>query len=225
VTPSATEATLRVLSYNVRSLRAGADRVAAVIQDSQADVVCVQEAPRLVRWRAKRAALAREAGLLVATADRLGGLTILASLRVQVRSTKLVALSRTSGLPARALVAAELEVAGHRFAVGCTHLGIDAGERERHAADVRAVLDRMPAPIVLAGDFNAAAGSAPRRILADGWDDPCRQATYPARAPRRSIDGVIAGPGAEIRSCEVPRLSGLAAASDHLPVLAILAQS
>ncbi len=213
---------LRLLSYNVRSLRDGAARVAAVIRACGPDVACVQEAPRFARWRSKRAALARESGLLVATADRPGGLVVLAGLRVDVRSTAFATLTRTRGLHARALVTAALRVQGRELTVGCTHLGVDAAERKRHAREVRTDLERRDPPVVLAGDFNAEAGSPPRDTLAGGWADGCREATYPARAPRRPIDSVLAGPGVEILSCGVPDVPGLAEASDHLPVLATL---
>jgi endonuclease/exonuclease/phosphatase family metal-dependent hydrolase len=214
--------TIRLLSYNVRSLRDGADRVAAVIRACSPDLACLQEAPRLARWRTKRAALARESGLLVATADRVGGLAILAGLRVDVRATAFAALPKTRGLQQRALVCAEVVLAGQRLAVGCTHLGVDAAERERHAPEVRRRLDVSSSPAVLAGDFNAKPGSPPRMTLARHWADPCREATYPARAARRSIDAVLAAPGVEIVSCGVPEVPGLVDASDHLPVLATL---
>jgi endonuclease/exonuclease/phosphatase family metal-dependent hydrolase len=214
--------TLRLLCYNVRSLRDGADRVTGVIRACRPDVACIQEAPRFLRWRSKRAAVARESGLLVASADRVGGLVILAALRVDVRRTGFVALSRTPRLQARALVTAEVAVAGRPLTVGCTHLGLEAAERERHAGELRRVLGPARSPVVVAGDMNAEPGSPPRVTLAEGWADPCRAPTFPARNPRRSIDAVLAGPGVEIVACEVPDVPGVAQASDHRPVLATL---
>jgi len=76
-------AELRLLSYNVRSLRDDADAVGDVIRGCAVDVVAVQEAPRFLRWRSKRAALARKSGLVVASAHRPGGLTVLTSMRLQ----------------------------------------------------------------------------------------------------------------------------------------------
>src|SRR4051812_20005174 len=60
-------AELRLLSYNVRSLRDDAVAVGAVIRACEPDVVAVQEAPRFLRWRSKRAAMARRCGMVVAT--------------------------------------------------------------------------------------------------------------------------------------------------------------
>ena len=46
---------LRVATWNVRSLRDDARGVAAALRGLDADLVCVQEAPRLVGWRTSRA--------------------------------------------------------------------------------------------------------------------------------------------------------------------------
>ena len=56
---------LRVLSYNVRGLRDDRQALAEVVRAADPDVVCVQEAPRFLRWRSTCAALARTSGLVV----------------------------------------------------------------------------------------------------------------------------------------------------------------
>src|SRR3954447_8573050 len=96
-------AELRLLTYNVRSLRDDADAVAAVIRACEPDVVAVQEAPRHLRWRSKRAALARRSGLLVATADRPGGLMLMTTLAVKVVSTRFAVLPKSPDLHQRAV--------------------------------------------------------------------------------------------------------------------------
>ena len=76
---------VRLLSYNVRSLRDDAAAVVRVIRSAEPHVVCIQEAPRLLRWRAKCAALARRSGLVVVTGGRTAGANlILSSLDVDV---------------------------------------------------------------------------------------------------------------------------------------------
>src|SRR4051794_41300058 len=92
-------AELRLLSYNVRSLRDDAEAVAAVIGACRPDVVAVQEAPRVLRWRAKRAALARESGVLVATADRPGGLLIMTALAGRGPRNAVAVLPQTPPAP------------------------------------------------------------------------------------------------------------------------------
>src|SRR4051795_1976432 len=105
-------AELRLLTYNIRALRDDADAVSDVIRALSPDVVCVQEAPRFLRWRSKRAAIARNAGLVVATADRPAGLLILVSMRTQVVSTSFRLLSKSANLHQRAVCAASLRVGG-----------------------------------------------------------------------------------------------------------------
>ncbi len=65
--------TLRLLTYNVRSMRDDRAAVARVIRSAEPDVVCVQEAPRFLRWRSTCAALARTSGLVVVGGGRPAG--------------------------------------------------------------------------------------------------------------------------------------------------------
>src|SRR5947209_18239011 len=113
---------IRLLTYNIRALRDDADAVSEVIRALAPDVVCVQEAPRFLRWRSKRAAVAREAGLVVATADRPGGLMLMTSLRVKVVSTNFALLSKRPNLHQRAVCAAVVDIAGARWQVASVHL-------------------------------------------------------------------------------------------------------
>ena len=77
---------LRVLSWNVRGLRDDTRTLARIVRDLDPDVMCVQEAPKYLRWRSKCAALARDCGLFYVTGGgTTGGSALLASLRVDVR--------------------------------------------------------------------------------------------------------------------------------------------
>src|SRR3954447_6403540 len=147
---------LRLLTYNVRSLRDDAEAVSAVIAACRPDVVAVQEAPRFLRWRSKRAALARRSGLLVGTADRPGGLMILTTLAVRVRRTSFTLLPKTPKLHQRAVCVADLELGGVTWRVGSLHYSLDADERQRHLPSVWEAVDARPAvdALVLAGDIN-----------------------------------------------------------------------
>ena len=61
---------LRLMTWNVRSLRDDRSSVVRVIQRCAPDVLFVQEAPRFFRARSKLAALARESGMVVACGGR-----------------------------------------------------------------------------------------------------------------------------------------------------------
>ena len=225
-------AELRLLTYNVRSLRDDADAVAAVIRACEPDVVCVQEAPRKLRWRSKRAALARKSGLVVATANRPGGLMVMTSLAVKVVSTRFTLLPKSPNLHQRAVELAHVELRGSRWSIACVHLGVDADERSRHLEPLQAFVGASESTLVVAGDFNnepdgpiwQAFAARMQDAYAVAPDGPAE--TYPARRPRRRIDGIFVDPGVEVVTCRVVNddPERLIVASDHLPVLAVLRQ-
>ncbi len=214
---------MRVLSYNVRSLRDDREAVTSVIRACRPDVVCVQEAPRFLRWRSKAARLAEDSGLLVVTGGRsAAAMLLMAAMRVRVVDTSNVLLSKTRGLHQRGLAIAVVELAGDRFTVASMHLGLRDDERPRHLAEIRTVLAAYDAPLVLAGDVNETPDGPVWGQLA-GWLQDAGAAadapTYSATRPHKRIDGVFADPRLEVVSCEVPDLPAVRAASDHLPVL------
>lgn len=223
---------LRVMSYNVRSLRDDGHAVSAVIRRCQPDVLLVQEAPRFLRWRSKRAAMAREAGLVVATANRPGGLCVMTSLRVEVKSTTFTLLPKSPRRHQRALAGATLTCGGLSWHVVTTHLSTDRAERRRHLPAVRSALASHPdAPLVLGGDLNDDPTGDTFTDLAGSLQD-CfavagkgNGATSPASAPRRRIDAILVDRALSVVSCEVVSVPGVETASDHRPVLAILRQA
>ncbi|MGQ0846074.1 MAG: endonuclease/exonuclease/phosphatase family protein [Sporichthyaceae bacterium] len=223
---------LRVVTWNVRSLRDDAGAVAATLRDLEPDVVCLQEAPRFLRWRSRCAELARESQLVMVGGGRNSGANvILSGLRAQVAS---VVDSHLSGSPKRhrrGVALAVLDLGGARILVAGTHLSLDAAERERQA---REAVGRVAAlgveHAVLCGDFNDVPGSPTWRALSQTLRDAHAVApvgdvlTFPAVAPARRIDGVFVSPSVRVLGAGVPvDLPNAAAASDHLPVVADLA--
>jgi endonuclease/exonuclease/phosphatase family metal-dependent hydrolase len=220
---------LRVLSYNVRSLRDDGAEAAAIIRSCAPDVVCVQEAPRFLRWRSKRAKFARESGLVLATADRPGGLMVMTSLRAAVIGTSFALLPLNDGKHRRAVVSAELKVGGVRCRVASVHLSTDAAERQQHLDPLWSAL--RPAdepPLVVAGDLNEDPGGPVHTAFADRLQDCYSVAgsgvgdTSPAAAPNRRIDAVFAARSITVKACEAIAIGSASRASDHLPVLAVL---
>jgi len=232
-------AELRLLSYNVRSLRDDADAVARVIRACSADVVAVQEAPRFLRWRSKRAGLARKAGLVVASAHRPAGLTVLVSLRVKVLDTSFALLPKTPKLHQRAVCAVLLELGGMRWAVASVHLSLSDEERWQHMEPLWDAVRRWDAPLVVAGDINEKPDGRVWKSLATELQDAFVVApdgpgdTYSAKKqPYKRIDGVFADPSVTVVGCHAVHGGGaedlpvetVVAASDHTPVLAVLRQ-
>lgn len=221
---------LRVLCYNLHGLRDDVEALSAVIAACQADVVCIQEAPRFQRWRSKRAAVARKAGLVVATADRPAGLMLMTSLRVQVLSTSFALLPKSRWLHQRAVCSARLLVGDAEVTVASFHLSLSAEERARHVEPFWAALPPVDSgPLVIAGDVNETPdgpvwGDLSTRLV-DAWASAGtgHGNTYSAADPHKRIDGIFVSRDVTVRSCRAADdVPGVAVASDHVPVVADL---
>src|SRR5262245_16948502 len=232
---------VRVMSYNVRSMRDDRSALGRIIRACDPDVVCVQEAPRFLRWRSLCAALARRSGLVVVTGGRpAGAMLLLAGLRVRVLYTEDVLLRKLPGRHQRGLAMAVLEIQGARFGVASMHLSLDDDERTYQVPEVLSHLHRLDATemaatelaateLVLAGDVNEQPHGLRWQGLVGELTDAYAKApwggefTVTAKVPDRRIDGVFVSAGVEVRRCGVPvHLPELDRASDHLPVVADL---
>lgn len=236
---------VRLLSYNIRSMRDDVGALARVIRACAPDVVCVQEAPRFFRWRAHADRLARLSELFYVTGGATAnGQLILSSLRAQPEHTEDVLLPATPGLHRRGFATAVLNFGGKaRLAVVSCHLSLQKDERYAQAgmlldqvSSLRGRHHHVNRPVhgVAAGDLNERPhGRAFRRLagtLQDGyavrpWGG---EFTSEPREPHQRIDAVLADRSLEVLGCGVPTgLAGvydrdLRAATDHLPVLAVL---
>ncbi|MEU0569996.1 endonuclease/exonuclease/phosphatase family protein [Nonomuraea sp. NPDC005983] len=203
-----------------------------VVTAMRPDVLCVQEAPRFVNWRARRRALAEACGLRVAAGGRLGGVAVLTGPRAEVLRAESRVLRVFAGLEVRALALAVVEVDRARLAVGSIHLDLHAAARLRHVTEVLAFAERTAtragAALVIGGDVNEQADRPAWRYLTGRLAD-CYQAapkgdglTFSSTKPRRRIDGLFAGPGPRLLSCGGVDAAqdDLTRASDHLPVIA-----
>jgi endonuclease/exonuclease/phosphatase family metal-dependent hydrolase len=219
---------LRLLSYNVRSLRDDPASVAAVIRACKPDVVAVQEAPRSWRWRSKRAALARTSGLVVGTADREGGLLIMTSLAVDVNATGFALLPKARNLHQRAVCWADVSLRGAQWTIASVHFSLSKDERPTHLPHVLSALEvdeatgeRAGPPLVIAGDLNEPSTAPTWQRLAATLQDAYTVApdgpadTFRSDRPHRRIDGVFADPRIEVVSCHaVQELTGGEAVGD-----------
>jgi endonuclease/exonuclease/phosphatase family metal-dependent hydrolase len=208
---------VRVLTWNVRSLRDDAAGVARVIRSVSPDIALIQEAPRLWRWRSKCARLARESGLVVVTGGRpAAGNLLLCSMRVRVVSSYDIALPKRPKLHRRGAVAAVLEVDGQRVSVLGTHLDLDATARLGSAMRLR-----ESAYDVIGADVNEEPGGPAWTALSLGLVDvaPGLGPTVSGADPRRRIDGLFVAPSWRATSCEVLEPGPV---SDHKPIVAEL---
>lgn len=129
-------AELRVMSLDARAVVREPDKVRAAVASHGADVVAFHEAPRYLRWRSKRAKLARQLGMVVVTADRPGGMFVVTSLRADVVDHAFTMSSSSAGM-SPAVVVATLEVRGGTWRVVVAATG---GAPELPESDVPAVI-------------------------------------------------------------------------------------
>lgn len=183
----------------------------------QPDVVCLQEAPRLLAWRLSRLLLAHRAGLRPLTRGRACGNLLLGGPGVRLVSAGTVRLPYRPGLHRRAVVYARVLVAGRGLVLAGTHLDLEPVARLDSAARVRAAVPN--GPLVLGADVNDEPGSPPWEILADGLTQVGGGPTFPAAAPRRRIDALLVSSDLELVSYEVMATGPV---SDHLAVRADL---
>jgi hypothetical protein len=110
---------VRVLTWNIGSLREDPAAVARVVRSASPDIALIQGAPRVWRWRSACARLARESGLVVVTGGRpADGNLVMCAMRVRVVSSY---DDRGQG------ASAVLEVEGHTVSVLATQLALDSG--------------------------------------------------------------------------------------------------
>ncbi|WP_447036906.1 endonuclease/exonuclease/phosphatase family protein [Streptomyces sp. DSM 118878] len=229
-------AVVRVLSYNIRSMRDDTAALARVIAACAPDLVLVQEAPRFFRWRKKLARLARAADLVILSGGgSAAGPALLCSLRATVERTEDVLLPLTPGLHRRGFATAVVRFGGARLGVLSCHLSLQTDERYAQGG---LLLDRLAGMgvehAVAGGDLNERPRGRTFRRLASALQDCWAtkpwggEHTSTPADPHQRIDAILATPGIEVLGCGVPAgLPGvtetdLRAATDHLPVLAAL---
>lgn len=215
---------LRVVSYNVHSLRDDLDALVTVVRGLKPDVVIVQEAPRRWRWRSKCAGLAHSFGLYYACGGlpSLGNL-IVTSLRVSVSSAWCLRYPLTPGRHMRGAAFAECSVPGASpFVVVGTHLSTYDTERPLQASLLMPALRACRAPLILGLDLNETPTGPSWQLLATDLADLGGDFTFPARSPDRRIDALLIDPRIQIDRLEAFRSPLTDRASDHLPLVADL---
>ncbi|WP_425247385.1 endonuclease/exonuclease/phosphatase family protein [Streptomyces sp. NEAU-NA10] len=205
-------ALIRVLSYNIRSMRDDTQALARVITACAPDLVLIQEAPRFFRWRKKLARLAAASGQVILTGGgTAAGPAVLCSLRATVERAEDVLLPLTPGHHRRGFATAVVRFSGARLGVLSCHLGLDGDERYEQGG---MLLDRLAAMgvehAVAGGDLNEGPDGRTFGRLTETLQD-CRatapwgaEHTFPATAPNRRIDGIFVTKGVEVLGCGVP---------------------
>ena len=232
------EETVRVLTYNVRSLRDDRAALARVVRSCAPDVVCVQESPRFFGWKRAARTMAASFGLKVVAggADASGNL-LLAGPNVKVEDTEVLYLEHRRGYHLRGLALAALKIGASRLTVAGTHLSMNLEQRVHQAGEVLGHLDgfaerNRTRSRILAGDFNSHPGSVEWTIitdrLADAWTVAPMGAEFTStgKNPYQRLDAVFVSRDIDVVRAGVPTdlvsQADTAVATDHLPVLAVV---
>lgn len=236
---------LNVLTYNIHHGRGldgvlDLERIAAMIDDSGADLVGLQEVDKhwsaRSDWEDQPAWFAQRLGMHVVYAANLDlpplnpgeprrqyGTAILS--RFPIKDFHNTLLPTYPGQEQRGLLEAIIEVRGNELRFADTHLtSYSKAERRRQARRVVELLGASEQPTVLVGDLNARPRAPEITTLTAHWRDTWTEVgdgpgyTIKAGRPTARIDYVLHSGGVLARSAEVITTYG----SDHLPVFAEL---
>jgi endonuclease/exonuclease/phosphatase family metal-dependent hydrolase len=218
---------LRVLSYNVRSLRDDPLAVTRVIRASRAQLVFVQEAPAYWRWRSRCATMARRCGMVAIAGGGGGafGSFLMSSHAVHASGARTFRLAHRAMRPERGAAVASLSYGGSPFVAAGTHLATHDDERAGQMASLLAELPDGGLPVILAADVNEDHAGPAWQLTAARFTDAGAGSvtpTYSCRTPRRRIDGIFVSPSITVRDYQVLDSADVRAASDHFPVYAEL---
>ncbi|MEV0455448.1 endonuclease/exonuclease/phosphatase family protein [Catellatospora methionotrophica] len=217
---------VRVVSYNVHSLRDDLGALAGVVRGLAPDVLIVQEAPRRWRWRTKCADLAASFGMVMAAGGMPSlGNVIMTNLRVRVLEQWCMRYPLTPGRHMRGACFARLEVPGRGpFVVVGSHLSTDDAERPAQAALLKPAL-ALDDPVIVGLDLNETPDGSSWELLTDRLADAAALAhredrhTFPTPNPTRRIDAILLDPRLELGRYQVVTSDAADRASDHYPLV------
>lgn len=229
---------IKVASYNIHKA-VGLDRIRsperilAVLQEIDADVIALQEADRRFGQRAALLSAPVLADHSSWKALPFGarplssgwhGNVILARKEAEVLACEALHLPT---LEPRGAVMAELRIDGQAIRVVGMHLDLSGLMRRRQAAAIVEHVDSRPAmPTVLMGDLNEWTRRSGCLKEFDGrYRFAATGPSFHARRPVGRLDRIMASPDLAITACGVHLSSESRLASDHLPIWATVKPS
>ena len=232
--------TLRVLSYNIHHAegmdgKLGVARIARVINDCQPDLVALQEVDKLVERTEsidQPSELARLTDMHVIFGANIKlqsghyGNAVLS--RFPVTHSENHLLPCLNNGEQRGVLEASIrltnKIALRFLATHFDHRSDDAERQQSATAVLSLPKDSDNLPAILAGDLNDTLSSPSLNLLMKHWSRTSEevQPTVPVTTPDRQIEFVLFRPAARWKVIE-SRVLDEAIASDHRPILAILA--
>lgn len=223
----------RVMTYNIRGAlgidnKRSIARIADVIRESGADIVCLQEVhqrlpwSKLVdqpRWLGER--LRMQFAFQRNMSLGIGGFGNAVLTKFPIIGTGVYSL--TSHREQRGLLEIRVRTPEGPVTVFCTHLGLDATERATQGKEIYEVVKNVTTPMVLCGDFNEQPdGQAVRALSGPGRLIDCVAAagsplpTFRTDQLTDRIDYIFASGPLQVQWAGIMESE----ASDHLPVVA-----
>jgi endonuclease/exonuclease/phosphatase family metal-dependent hydrolase len=225
---------LRIATYNIHRC-VGCDgveapaRIAAVLQNINADVTALQEVafdpsgPKNILANLARSMGARAiAGPTLLEKKGRYGNAILSRL-VPERVDRLDI--SVPGREPRGVLAVTLRLNGSSIRIIATHLGLRPRERRYQIRRLLPLLDDPQADVtILLGDFNEwLLWGRPLRWINRRFGSLPAPATFPSRRPLLALDRIWVDPADRLISLHHHRHVSTAVASDHLPLVAQVA--
>jgi len=222
----------KVATYNIhlgigRDGRFDPDRIATVIDELEADVICLQEVALGKPGFDMLEFLARECGLqgipgptLTTSRGDYGNAILTRHPHVGVERWNLSVQRREP----RGAIAMQVESKGGRLRVVATHLGLWPAERRRQIRKLIAFMqvDRS-VPTVLMGDVNEwFLWGRPLRWLHRHFEHAPAPASFPSGSPVFALDRVWVEPRRALHRVAAHQSDRARIASDHLPVTALI---
>jgi len=229
---------IRVVTYNIHGC-VGLDRhydparIAAVLREIDADIVCLQEVDARGRgFRADQAAYLGEATgrrviLGAAARERRGRFANAVLTRFPSLAARAIDLT-VPGYEPRGAIDVDLMIGRQVLRVMATHFGLHAGERQLQANRLIAALGEQsgtnrapPHAVLLVGDLNEWRGrnGGGIRALDRCLGPSATPRTFPSWMPVLPLDRIYALGPAVLRDVDVYRSPLARVASDHLPLV------
>ncbi|MBC6981088.1 endonuclease/exonuclease/phosphatase family protein [Caulobacter sp. 17J80-11] len=235
----------RIMTYNVHRCvgvdrKLDVERIAAVIADSEPDIVCLQELD-VGRARtqgvdqahaiAKRLEMTFHFHPAMRVEEELYGDAVLTHLPERlVHAASLPGITGVPGNEPRGALWVAVDVGGVELQVLNTHLGLVPREQRLQAAALvgREWLGHPDCrdPVMLVGDFNATSVTRPYARVASRLRDaqktpavPRTVPTFPSGFPVLRIDHCFISPSVRITGVQAPFSPLARMASDHLPLV------
>jgi endonuclease/exonuclease/phosphatase family metal-dependent hydrolase len=186
------------------------NRIGEAVAELDVDVLAMQEVDRGSRRVGRRdlAVLAQESfdgalewasAMTLAQGGEYGNVLLV---RGDITATEVVRLPgrrRGKGHEPRVGLVAEVEVDGHAWTIGVTHLSTHRLVASEQLVALLDALGDRPEPRVLLGDLNLEVEHLLPSLTAESYRLAIGPLTHPAHRPRRQIDHVaVSGPGCSV---------------------------